>query len=1280
MRSLKLDQGADPSGGPVTFATVNGTPGNDFIHVAGDGLSAPPGYNDISAATNGNDVINSGGGGNDIVFAGDGDDRIVFGSDFTGADQVDGQGGNDTVELNGDYHTRVVLQANALANIETLKLDAGHSYNFNFAHASVPNAMTVDGSALTAADSLIVDARGNSDPEIKFVGGAGDDQILSSDGVAHIDLSQGGHDTADQGAGGSFIYMGAALDVGDRISGGTIELNGDYSAGYTFGSETLKGVTFVLDGGHSYDITLADAAVGINGQVGINAEAVGAGSSVIFDASVMTSPMGFEGGAGDMTLTGGAGGGQFLFEPNGQTVFHGGAGADEIDFFDGFNPANVHIDAGAGDDVAVLFGDFNLTLARSAMVNVDTIELDGLNDTVIIPQAYLTAGATLTVDGSGARNVTIDGSAVSGASLVLKAGSGENHLIAGSGDDTIVMAGTGSAQGGAGDDLFYSFLNPNETIDGGTGTDTVVLGPQSGAGDLGARFSVHVTAQELTNVEVLRLGSFDLQTITFDDGAITPGSTLLFDASSLTPGHGVTFDGHAETHAHYIVVMGAADDSIMGGQAGDDLSGGDGNDKITGGHGNDVFEGGTGNDFIIGGGGDDTIRYSHATGGVTVDLSLVGAQNVGGGQGSDTLASIRSVIGSNFDDVLKGTSDDNFLEGLGGNDTLNGGSGNDTADYTHATGGVTVDLNITAGQNVGGGAGIDTLISIENLRGSEFADTLKGASGGNVLSGQDGNDTLDLSSGGNDTALGGNGDDMIVMGAALTASDIVDGGAGTDTVTLNGDYSAGLIFTATTMVNVETISLASGHSYKLTAAEATVAGGQTLTVNASQLGSGNTLTFDGSAEHDGSFAITGGAGNDIVVGGAGNDVFSMGKGGDDTVSGGGGNDVFAFDAAFNANDRIDGGSGNDTLTLNGDYSAGVVFGAATMVNVETVVLASGHSYKLTTNDATDESAAGLTVDASALGAADALIFNGAAETDDFFKIVGGAGNDVLTGGGLADTFDLTHGGNDTVSGGAGGDAFLMGATLTAADKIDGGAGADGIVLDGDYSAGLVFAAATMTNVEILSLTVGHSYKLTLSDGNVAAGMTLTVKATALGAGDSLTFNGSAEHDGAFVVKGGKGDDHIIGGDGADKLTGGKGNDVLQGGNGADLLNGARGNDVFAYTAAGQSTGPVFDTITGFSARQDKIDVWFSVTGVDAAVSHGALSLASFNSDLAAALGAAQLAGDHAVVFTPDSGDFAGDTFLVVDANGAAGYQAGQDLVIELDHAAHLNQLKVADFI
>ena len=79
---------------------------------------------------------------------------------------------------------------------------------------------------------------------------------------------------------------------------------------------------------------------------------------------------------------------------------------------------------------------------------------------------------------------------------------------------------------------------------------------------------------------------------------------------------------------------------------------------------------------------------------------------------------------------------------------------------------------------------------------------------------------------------------------------------------MNGNYAAGVVFGATTMVNVEALYLTAGKSYKLTMNDANVASGQTLLVYGSDLVAGNTLVFDGSAETNGKFDIRGGAGND----------------------------------------------------------------------------------------------------------------------------------------------------------------------------------------------------------------------------------------------------------------------------------------------------------------------------------------------------------------------------------------------------------------------------------
>jgi len=114
---------------------------------------------------------------------------------------------------------------------------------------------------------------------------------------------------------------------------------------------------------------------------------------------------------------------------------------------------------------------------------------------------------------------------------------------------------------------------------------------------------------------------------------------------------------------------------------------------------------------------------------------------------------------------------------------------------------------------------------------------------------------------------------------------------------------------------------------------------------------------------------------------------------------------------------------------------------------------------------------------------------------------------------------------------------------------------------------------------------------------------------------------------------------------------------------------------------GDSTGALFDTVVGFDFdAADEFDFTFSVTAIDTKVTHGALTTAGFDGDLAAAVTGAQLAAGDAVLFKPNSGDYVGSTFLVVDVNGTGGYQAGADLVVLLDGVRHVSAIDIGDFI
>ncbi|WP_414885346.1 beta strand repeat-containing protein, partial [Pseudomonas chlororaphis] len=125
-----------------------------------------------------------------------------------------------------------------------------------------------------------------------------------------------------------------------------------------------------------------------------------------------------------------------------------------------------------------------------------------------------------------------------------------------------------------------------------------------------------------------------------------------------------------------VLLAGSGDNLINAGDGNDVLVAGSGNNILHGDAGNDLLFSGPGNDLLDGGTGNDTASYAHASAGVTVDLALLGAQNTGGA-GTDILAAIENLVGSNYNDSLTGDSNANIITGGLGNDVLNGGGGDD---------------------------------------------------------------------------------------------------------------------------------------------------------------------------------------------------------------------------------------------------------------------------------------------------------------------------------------------------------------------------------------------------------------------------------------------------------------------------------------------------------------------------------------------------------------------------------------------------------------------------
>jgi len=164
-----------------------------------------------------------------------------------------------------------------------------------------------------------------------------------------------------------------------------------------------------------------------------------------------------------------------------------------------------------------------------------------------------------------------------------------------------------------------------------------------------------------------------------------------------------------------------------------------------------------------------------------------------------------------------------------------------------------------------------------------------------------------------------------------------------------------------------------------------------------------------------------------------------------------------------------------------------------------------------------------------------------------------------------------------------------------------------------------------------------------------------------------------------TIAGSKFGDILRGFTGDDALKGGKGADSLNGGLGADRLNGGDGADAFVFGSALDSTSVVYDRIADFDASADSFVFDHAVTALDADISGGRLSGQHFDADLGDAADDNHLGAHHAVLFTPDAGKHAGETFLIVDLNGDAGYQVAEDGVIQLVDTSHLAGLSAANF-
>jgi Ca2+-binding RTX toxin-like protein len=307
------------------------------------------------------------------------------------------------------------------------------------------------------------------------------------------------------------------------------------------------------------------------------------------------------------------------------------------------------------------------------------------------------------------------------------------------------------------------------------------------------------------------------------------------------------------------------DDYLYGGTGEDYLSGGEGNDFLRGDDGNDDISGGNGDSDTVSyetssgsvvANIDDSRQYSNtASEGdlettFTIDAGkaqdgfgftdsfnflieeeettdedvkviiegkevTLPEQKVVGTKTVEIFGGLENLIGSNQSDVLIGNSKKNVIQGLGGDDllignegvdTLDGANGNDTVSYRRDAKRVIVNLETNTA--IDGSGAADTLVSIENVVGSDstdeiIGDEITGDSNANIILGGKGNDILkggignDILKGeaDNDQLFGGQGNDLLDGGTGddqldgSDGNDIIRGGLGIDTAIYNGRRS-----------------------------------------------------------------------------------------------------------------------------------------------------------------------------------------------------------------------------------------------------------------------------------------------------------------------------------------------------------------------------------------------------------------------------------------------------------------------------------------------------------
>ncbi|RDD66953.1 hypothetical protein DU478_08405, partial [Thalassococcus profundi] len=793
-----------------TTVTIAITGSNDAPVAVADDNAEDAVVEDVDASATGNVLVND-----TDVDAGDSKTVVGVAAGDTGADLEDA--GTIRIEILGTYGRLTVSEMGDYSYVLDDTLSATDALAEGESASDVFTYTIVDAEGASSNATLTIAITGSNDAPV--LGESPDlegsvvediaDPVLTDSGVigfSDVDLSDTHLASAVFAGSTHSSQLGnlSAIVTAATVGG----LGGEVTWSFSVDNAAVQFLAVGESIVETYTVTLQDAA-GASFTQDVSVTITGGVNTVTGTELGETLT-----GTADEDAINGLGGADTLI---------GGAGADALDGGDGSDTASyagsssqvradlanpgVNLNDAAGDTYASIENltgtAFDDNLRGNALANViiagagadklygrdgdDTLEGGAgadilVGDTGVDTASYAGAAAGVLADLQSPGINTGDAAGDSYVSIENLAGSQFADNLRGDGAANLLS-------GSAGDDSLYG-RSGNDTLEGGAGADFLAGGGNTDTASYAGAMS-GVTA--------------DL---------VAPGSN--------------TGDAAGDTYASIENLLGSGFDDM--------LSGGAGANRLTGGLGDDTLEGRGGADTLDGGSGTDTASYATATSLVRADLANA-AVNLGDAAG-DSYLSIENLIGTGFDDNLRGDGAANVmmggagsdrLYGRGGDDTLEGGAGadliaggagTDTASYASASGLVRVDLE-TPGINLGDAAG-DTFDSIENLIGTQFADNMRGNAGANMMDGGAGDDRL-YGRGGDDTLIGGSGDNLLAGGAGADhfvfndtlgagESAVLDYEDGIDTLVFQGlagsaDPLAELALTDVTFQGVSSVSM-----------------------------------------------------------------------------------------------------------------------------------------------------------------------------------------------------------------------------------------------------------------------------------------------------------------------------------------------------------------------------------------------------------------------------------------------------------------------------------------